>query len=74
MSLQPDGSSRLELADDTGRPRAILGADARGTPGLLLVDHQGRARASLEVSPRGEPSLVLEGERGAVFRAPAPVQ
>jgi hypothetical protein len=74
VGMFPDGSSRLELADEDGRPRAILGADEHGSPGLLLVDRLGQPRATLRVSPSNSASLVLEGLDGAVFRAPNPVQ
>jgi hypothetical protein len=70
----PDGSSRLELADEDGRPRAILGNDEHGEPGLLLVDRKGQPRASLRVSPAQGGSLFIEGRDGEVFRAPSLVQ
>jgi hypothetical protein len=40
----------------------------------MLVDRNGQPRASLRVSPKDEASLILEGQDGAVFRAPTPVQ
>jgi len=69
LSLEMDGSSRLEIADQTGRPRAILGASDDGSPGLVLVDRQGRPRAELSVSADSS-SLRLEGRDGSVFKAP----
>ncbi|MET0404772.1 MAG: hypothetical protein ABW123_20315, partial [Cystobacter sp.] len=73
VSLLPDGSSRLELADEQGRPRALLDTGAGGMPGLWLVDAKGQLRASLKVSAEDEPSLQLEGRSGASFSAPVPV-
>ena len=67
--MQADGSSRMELADLDGRPRALLGADADGSPGLVLLGPSGSARAELRVSPSDAASLVLEGNKGS-FRAP----
>ncbi|MFY0528531.1 hypothetical protein ACN28I_37020 [Archangium gephyra] len=63
-----------KLGDENGRPRAILGADEHGAPGLLLVDRKGQPRAALRVSPKDDASLVLEGQDGEVFRAPSSVQ
>ena len=74
MGMAPDGSSRLELLDEDGRPRAILNADEHGSPGLLLVDRLGQPRATLRVAPSNSASLVLEGLDGEVFRAPSSVQ
>jgi hypothetical protein len=68
VSLQMDGSSRLEISDRT-RARAVLGAGDDGSPMLALVDSKGRVRAELSVIG-DSPSLTLEGRDGNVFKAP----
>lgn len=71
VSLQVDGSSRMQLSDQLGRPRATLSTEPDGTPELTLKDHLGVSRADLSVSSAGAPRLLLEGRDGKVFRAPA---
>ena len=68
VSLQMDGSSRLEISDRT-RARAVLGASDDGSPALALVDSKGRVRAALSIIG-DSPSLMLEGSDGNVFKAP----
>ncbi len=70
LSLELDGSSRLELADRLGRPRAVLGAGHDGSPSLVMADRFGRTRAELGVSSESWSRLVLEGPNGSVFKAP----
>ncbi len=42
VGVAPNGSSRLELLDEDGRPRTILKEDEHASPGLLLVDRLGQ--------------------------------
>lgn len=58
-------ASGLSFLDAGGRPRAVLGLDADGAPGLVLSGDG--SRAILNVNRDG-PALTLTGERG-VLRA-----
>src|SRR5438270_600696 len=64
ISLEVDGSTRLQLSDQRGRPRASLTTEPDGTPQLSLHDALGAARADLAVSSTGAPALVLESRDG----------
>jgi len=63
LSLFPDGSPRVALADDKGRTRAEL-ALADGRPGVALADEKGQPRAALGVFPDGNPTLGIADENG----------
>jgi hypothetical protein len=53
----------LSFLDDAGRPRAMVGLDAAGTPGLVL--NGDASRAILNVNHDG-PALTLMGDRGGL--------
>jgi hypothetical protein len=44
---------RFVVQDVSGRPRAILGLDAKGLPGLALLGSTGAVKANLSLPPEG---------------------
>jgi len=55
----------IVLEDESGKPRAVLGADKDG-PTLILYDENGKPRAGLGVGKDG-PGLTLLDEKGRVI-------
>ncbi len=63
VRILANAASGLSFLDDGGAPRAILGQDAAGMPGLVL--YGASSRAILNVNHDG-PALAFTGPRGAL--------
>lgn len=63
VRILANAASGLSFLDDGGAPRAILGQDAAGMPGLVLYGESNRA--ILNVNHDG-PALAFTGPRGAL--------
>ena len=66
LRVKEDDSVCLDLADDTGRTRAMLGVLLDGTPGVYLYDAQGKPRCEMSLGAGGLPSQVLRDAAGQV--------
>lgn len=64
-------ASGFSVLDERGRPRAVLGGDGQGAPGLVLNGDASRAILNVE---DGGPALTLTAERGSLRAVLALVQ
>ncbi|MFA4903337.1 MAG: hypothetical protein WC600_11415 [Desulfobaccales bacterium] len=56
---EKDGKLALNLRDQHGKLRAVMGLGADGAPALILYDEKQRIRAELQLGPNGEPRFTL---------------
>jgi hypothetical protein len=66
---QREGQARLELCDQQGQVRAVLGLGPEGDPALALYDRSRKPRAELGLAPDGEPGLNLLDGAGTLRAA-----
>jgi hypothetical protein len=59
-------AGRFEALDGEGRPRAVLGSGADGSPALRLLDRDGKVHGSMEVFPDGYSALRLLDGNGRI--------
>jgi hypothetical protein len=56
---EKDGELALNLRDQNGKLRSIMGLGKDGSPALILYDEKQRVRAELQLGPNGEPRFTL---------------
>lgn len=54
---------KLDLVDDSGKTRIIIGVSSEGSPGIWFLDDAGRPRMNFGLYPEGDPFIVLNDER-----------
>jgi hypothetical protein len=59
---EKDGKLALNLRDQQGKLRAVMGLGADGAPALVLYDEKQRVRADLQLGPDGQPRFNLRDE------------
>lgn len=64
MSEDVVRTKRLELVDDEGEVRAVMGAESGDNVGLSLFGSNGADRLSLGIHPDGSATLALQDEEG----------
>lgn len=57
-------AKRIELVDDDGHTRAVIGRLADGSPHVVLADTDGRMRCAIWLAPNGKPSLAFFDDNG----------
>ena len=61
----------VQLVDDNGKVRAILGVNPKGTATFALFDKDGKERATVGLLEDGSPVVVMRDKEGkAIWGAP----